>query len=519
MLMMAQVNGLEPKAMSEGKQIKAKFGAKMSFAAGGEIDPDLLVNIKQAIWKAEGKSGYDILTKMGGTAYGKYQFIKDTRQKYYNTNKKEFEDQFGIKNKEEFEDAFKNNRGNIQELVMNKHIESLHSKYGGDVNLILAAHRLGEGAANSLQKTGKATITTAKGEKRTIGWDDPIMASVSGEKETLREYVKRAGISTSSSTTQVDPPKSAAPVAEAPTPITTGLTKALGVDQSKRTFSRNPPDFGKGAKSTPYNPSIHNMDKDMSSATDQNKLKITQIAPELAAIGTNRVRPVPVQKYEPEMYSPYQVSYQDMRNENTASFNAIQSTLASNPAALGTLAAQKYMADTKIGAEEFRVNQGIESDIINKNVSLRNDAQFRNLGLADQQMVRQEQARSNTKRDLFTALSSISSKVLQNELENIKTITNEALYDFRYQRNNKGQIVGVGYEGADPAFRWGTPTNTTNQVSDATTVRTMQDAQGNIKNITTLTDSKNQQTLDKQRIQRNNWDWHGFFPRQSRGRR
>lgn len=141
-----------------------------------------------------------------------------------------------------------------------------------------------------------------------------------------------------------------------------------------------------------------------------------QIIPEIAAL-FDEPDFVPGQRFEPNLYQPYQVSFQDRLNENQASFRAISSQVGNNPAAVSILAGQKYEADSKVLADEFRTNQGITNDITNKNVALLNDAQLKNLQLADTQFVRQSQAKSNTRQNVFNAANSISDKIQKYNLE------------------------------------------------------------------------------------------------------
>ena len=477
MLAMAAVNGLDPKAMSEGREVKAKYGAKMrSFEGGGSVEKPSVAqrhnnpgNIKfnpKAKWMIKLGAVQGEPAKDGGY-FAKFPDINAGMQ------------------------------------AIKKNLQS--NRYNNlDVLGAIKTWTNNEPYNTDLSSFGKKTI----GELSDAELNNVINIITKGEDgKTYNLEQAPSAVPPTAQSIPVDPVKSK-------------LADPVGVDDSKRTFTRNQYPFGPGAKTTPYQPAVPNSDKDMSSAADFNKLKISQIAPELVSLATNRVRPVAAQRYEPELYSPYQVSFQDSINENTANFNAIQKTLAGNPAAIGTIAAQTYAANSKVKAEEFRVNQGIESDIINKNVSLRNDAQMKNLGIADQQFVRQEQARSNTKSELFTALSSISAKNLQHDLENIQLVTNESLYDFRYKRDDKGRIIGMQHEGADPVFRFdGLPDQTTPQIGEGTQVKTVTDGSGKVKNTTYTTDNQNRQALDQQKLQLGKWNLFGNLPRQSRGRR
>ncbi|NLR60677.1 hypothetical protein HGH93_21385 [Chitinophaga polysaccharea] len=147
-----------------------------------------------------------------------------------------------------------------------------------------------------------------------------------------------------------------------------------------------------------------------------NPLSFFQYGPELFALG-DRPDFVPGQRYEPNLYQPYQISFQDRLNQNQATFNNVAMQSGGHPSALGVLAAQKYMADSAVLADEFRTNQGITNDITNKNIGLLNDAQFKNLQLADTQFVRQAQAVANTRQNIFNAVNSLASKIGQNKLE------------------------------------------------------------------------------------------------------
>ena len=177
-------------------------------------------------------------------------------------------------------------------------------------------------------------------------------------------------------------------------------------------------------------------------------LGFNQILPEIYTAATNRVEPVQMQKYNPELYSPYQVSLQDRRNRNTGQFNAYRKALAYDPSSLSVLAGQEREAAVPIDAEEFRMNQAIQNDVINKNVSLLNDAKLKNLQLTDQQYVRQETAKSKTKETDFNVLSSISNKVAQNKLEN-KTIDTWRNMFPHYTFDNTMQTKKIGADGED----------------------------------------------------------------------
>lgn len=171
---------------------------------------------------------------------------------------------------------------------------------------------------------------------------------------------------------------------------------------------------------------------------------IPNILPEIFTLATERPEFVPGQTYEPNLYNPYQVTFQDKLNENNASFRASQIAVGNNPAALAQLNAQKYQADSQVLGEEFRTNQAIQNQTTNQNVGLLNDAKIRNIGLADQQMVRQSQARSNTRENQRNALNSISSKFSQQALEEKTLAVYENMFPhFTYDNSGKLQFQDV----------------------------------------------------------------------------
>lgn len=170
----------------------------------------------------------------------------------------------------------------------------------------------------------------------------------------------------------------------------------------------------------------------------------TQILPELYAMGQNTPQGVFQQNYQPDLYTPYQVSFQDRINDNNQTFNALRQNayIGDNPTALATMAGQLYDANNRVRADEFRTNQGIANDITNRNVSLLNEAQRTNLALQDQAYVRQNQAASNTRELNYGLLNSITNKINQWQVENESYRRQQPLYDYTYN--------GYGYETVDP---------------------------------------------------------------------
>lgn len=226
--------------------------------------------------------------------------------------------------------------------------------------------------------------------------------------------------------------------------------------------------------------------KDYPVQGNQRPLSLNQITPELYAAATNHQVPVWMQKYSPQLFEPYQVSFQDKLNENQANFNASRKAVAYDPTSLSTLAGQEYSADSGVLAEEFRTNQGINNEIINKNKALLNDATQENLKLADLQYTRQSEARSKTKETNQAILSSISDKVSQNILENRTLGVYQNLYPhFRFDPNT-GQEIKQGAPGQD-YINWNGDTSTTQNNGNQAVKQVYDPRTGQTKAITTTT--------------------------------
>lgn len=169
--------------------------------------------------------------------------------------------------------------------------------------------------------------------------------------------------------------------------------------------------------------------------SNKESLNNDQLTGEMFALSNNQVEPVYARGYNPTLDVPYDISLQDIRNETQADFRSAQRMAGYNPAAQAMLAAQKYSADQKVGAEEFRMNQAKRDQVFSGNRALLNDAQLKNLGIFDQQYQRASQARSNTKAVTQAALNSISDKFAKNRLENRTLQTYENLYNYRFDKN------------------------------------------------------------------------------------
>ena len=175
--------------------------------------------------------------------------------------------------------------------------------------------------------------------------------------------------------------------------------------------------------------------------SDQEGFDYQQLFGEMYALSNNQVDPVQAQMYRPQLKVPYDISYQDMLNENQADFNAQTRQVGYNPAAQANLNANKYMANQKVLAEQFRANQAMKAGVYGDNINTLNQAKLTNLGILDKQYERQSEAVSNTKAITQAALNSISDKYAKQKLENRTLGVYENLYKYRY--DNKGRAINL----------------------------------------------------------------------------
>ena len=173
--------------------------------------------------------------------------------------------------------------------------------------------------------------------------------------------------------------------------------------------------------------------------SDAQTLDYNQLLGEMYALGTNQLEPVQAQTYQPQLKNPYDISLQDILNENQADYRSQQRMIGNNPAAQAMLNAQKYAANQKVLGEQFRLNQANKDQVYSGNIATLNDAKLKNLAIYDQQYDRQASAKANTKATTQAALNSISSKYLQNDAANKKLQIYENLYGFRF--DDQGRAV------------------------------------------------------------------------------
>jgi hypothetical protein len=166
--------------------------------------------------------------------------------------------------------------------------------------------------------------------------------------------------------------------------------------------------------------------------TDAERLDANQLAGEMFALSQNQLEPVQAQLFQPELNVPYDISLQDILNENQADFRSQQRMVGYNPAAQGMLNAQKYAANQKVLGEQFRMNQAQKQQVYNENRALLNQARLQNLGILDTQYQRQAAAKSATKATTQAALNSIADKYAKNKLEGRTLQAYENLYNYRF---------------------------------------------------------------------------------------
>ena len=166
--------------------------------------------------------------------------------------------------------------------------------------------------------------------------------------------------------------------------------------------------------------------------SDAEELDPNQLYGELYGLANNQVEPVQAQFYRPELNVPYDINRQAAKNDLVAQTRAAQRMVGYNPAAQAMIAAQAYNPMQQLNEQDFIDNQRMKDQVYSGNRATLNDAQLKNLAIADQQYTRQETAKSNTKAINQAALNSIASKYAQNKLENRTLRTYENMYNYRF---------------------------------------------------------------------------------------
>lgn len=481
MLAYSEKYDLDPEEFSKGNLKKARHGVKMqgkTFDNFGTAEDGKTVDPVPGVYKeiiklaarragidenvfsklVSVESGFNPKAQSNAGAKGIVQFMPATAKEYGITEEKLLsDDQLDM---QDVADAGA------------KHFSKLLKANNDDYRLALAAYNGGQGAVNFVKKQlGKSNITGEDWvkfmEERNVS--NPTQKKSAWQTQTL-DYVKKIGghgnndnfhnnIAKEYRENYYSPNKNDknSPSKSTKKREITPFTKTYLQDltPSPKINSQIPKSSVPGVE-PPDVPDFNVTERDRPS--NQEGLLMSQVLPELYAFATNKVQPVFQQTFQPELLSPYQVSFQDRLNENQATFSALQKVGANNPAALSSLAAQKYSADNSVLAEEFRTNQSIFNQITNQNTSILNDAKLKNLGLADQQYVRQEQARANTRNQNQVILNSLSSKSLQNRLENRRLGLYENLYNYRFDPVT-GQAMNYNPEASSNFYGGNNQTN------------------------------------------------------------
>ena len=176
----------------------------------------------------------------------------------------------------------------------------------------------------------------------------------------------------------------------------------------------------------------------------RNPLDPAQLAPEMMALATNVVEPIRAQQFTPILEQTPTISFQDQLNEIQAEVNAARRFAGNNPSAQAAIAAQAAAAKNKVLGEQMRTNQMLQLESRRRNLATLNDATLKNLGILDQQFMRQSQARSATKAQAQVALSSIADKIGRNKAETLQANVMSNMYP-QYTFGPKGRIFNTGF--------------------------------------------------------------------------
>jgi hypothetical protein len=189
--------------------------------------------------------------------------------------------------------------------------------------------------------------------------------------------------------------------------------------------------LGKGLEK--YGPSIlSNIAPFLRPSNANEELSPDQLYPEYFALATNQLEPVQAQTFQPMLDTPMDISFNDQINAIDAQSRAAIRAAGSNPAAQAMIMAQALEAKNQVFGNRDRINTTNKMQIFDKNRAMLNDAQLKNLQILDNQYVRQAQARSNTKEQALSALSSIAAKTAQQRAANRQLAVMENMYNFRF---------------------------------------------------------------------------------------
>ena len=170
-------------------------------------------------------------------------------------------------------------------------------------------------------------------------------------------------------------------------------------------------------------------------------LPAEQLYPEYYAMATNQLEPVQAQTFQPMLDTPMDISFNDQINAIDSQSRAAIRAAGSNPSAQAMIMAQALEAKNQVFGNRDRINTTNKIQTFDKNRALLNDAKLKNLQILDQQYVRQAQAKTNTREQTLSALSSIAAKTAQQRAANRKLAVMENMYGFRFTPS--GRAINV----------------------------------------------------------------------------
>jgi hypothetical protein len=171
--------------------------------------------------------------------------------------------------------------------------------------------------------------------------------------------------------------------------------------------------------------------------TTNNPLDGSQLMGEMYALGNNQQDPVYAQTYQPMLDNVYDISLQDQINSIDSQARAAIRAAGDNPSAQAYIMSQTAELKNKVLGEQMRINQANKAQVYQGNRAAINDSVLKNIGILDNQQVRQSQAKSATKAQAIEALNSISDKIAKNKLETRNMNVMENLYGYRFGQNDR----------------------------------------------------------------------------------
>lgn len=452
------------------------------------IDPDVYERL--SFQESSFRPGIEGFKTRNGRAYGHVQFFVSDKKA---PGAKDAYEEYGL-TKKQLKSTDKKDIDAVSSAGA-KHFKKLLEKNNNDYSLALMAYNAGEGGLNKIKKMAakefNMPISEVTGEDAMAALQSARINSPSKDRSLYKnqtyDYVKNItgltdrgfygaipvddngnvipGVKSAANkfgkdyygrtSDEIELDFSSSPENE--TEVPTGWTPNPNTPYSNSQmlqFIENenqknqilPKEINLNNRGSIENPTDNNSKK-LPSLADSNKLSFSDIAPEVGTLLSNIQGAdfVQGQQYDPTLYTPYQVSFQDRLNENNAQLKAMERLAVNNPSAMATLAAQNYQANNSVLGEQFRANQAITNDVINKNVSIINDAEMKNISLRDQQYARQAQADANTKQQIFDAMSSISNKFSKNKKENVDIRLKENMFpNFRPSEDGKYEMTVQG---------------------------------------------------------------------------